>query len=239
LIGGMVFCLHPHQDRYVVPAEAVTPLPDGVPTERAILAGNMETALNAVWDGNPVPGQRITVVGAGVVGLSIAWLCGGFPGAAVSVADVNPARGKAAEALGVEFAGEKPREAASDLVFHASGTPDGLRSALKAAVPDSTVVEVSWFGDTVVELPLGEEFHSRRLTLRSSQVGSVPPRHRHRWSRRDRLERALSLLRDSRLDVLVTGESPFEELPRVLEELTRSPGDSLCHRIRYPNPEGP
>ncbi|MFP3947999.1 MAG: zinc-dependent alcohol dehydrogenase [Gemmatimonadota bacterium] len=233
LAGRTVFCLHPHQDLYVVPAGAVTPLPAGVPAERAILAGNMETALNAVWDGNPAPGQRITVVGAGVVGLSIAWLCGRIPGTQVTAVDVNPAREEAACALGVGFDGEIPSEAGSDLVFHASGTPEGLRDALRAASADGTVVEVSWFGDTPVELPLGEEFHSRRLTLRSSQVGAVPPSHRSRWSRKERRELAVGLLRDSRLDVLITGESPFEELPGVLHDLSRDPGDALCHRIRY------
>jgi len=238
LVGRDVFCLFPHQDRYVVPADAVTPLPDGLPPTRAVLAGNMETAVNAVWDGSPGPGDRITVVGAGAVGLLIAWLCRGVPGTDVRVHDVNPRKAGPATELGLRFFDETPSNAgepASDLVFHASGSPEGLRTALHEAGDEARVVEVSWFGDTKVELRLGEGFHSRRLTLRSSQVGGMPPARRPRWDPKRRMKLALDLLRDPGLDVLVTGGSPFDDLPRVLEDLGTEPGDTLCHRVDYPS----
>ena len=233
LVGRPVFCLYPHQDLYRVPATAVTPLPADVPSSRAVLAANMETALNAVWDAQPGPGDRIIVVGAGVVGLLTAWLCEGIPATDVIAVDPDPGRAGAAEALGVPFATAPPEGADADLVIHASGHPDGLRTALALAGREATVLEVSWFGEREVSLPLGEAFHSRRLTLRSSQLGSIPPHRAPRWSYGRRMHVALRLLADARLDALITGESSFEDLPAVMERLSRDSEGTLCHRIRY------
>lgn len=236
LRGRTVFCLHPHQDRYCAPAEAVHVVPAGVPAPRAVLAANMETAVNVVWDARPGPGDAIVVIGGGVVGLLAATLCRDLPGAEVTVVDPNRSRGAVAAALGLAYSPDPPAGAAADLVVHASGQPDGLRAALAAAGREATIVEASWYGAAQVALPLGEAFHARRLTLRSSQVGRVPPHRAPRWSRRRRLGLALALLADPRLDALVTGESGFDELPAVLAALAARPGDALCHRIRYPDP---
>ena len=235
LLGQTVFCLHPHQDVYWVPPDAVTPLPADLPPGRAILAANMETAVNAVWDGGPAPGDRIVVVGGGVVGLLIAWLCGQLPGCEVVVEDVNPGRRSIVESLGLSFAlgGTRSGEGGADLVFHASGHPDGLPRALGLAGSEATVVEVSWYGSHSVPLPLGEGFHSRRLTLKSSQVGRVPPHRAPRWDTARRMRLALELLRADPLEALISGESGFHELPDVMARLSTDPGDALCHRIRY------
>ena len=233
LVGRAVFCLYPHQDIYTVPATAVTPLPDGLPAGRAVLAANMETAINAVWDARLQVGDRVVVIGAGVVGLLIGWLCRQMPGADVTVVDINPSRAPVAGELDVPFLVDPPQAADADVVIHASGQPLGLRSALAAAGVEATIVEVSWFGSRAVSLPLGEAFHSRRLTLRSSQVGRLSPERTPRWSPARRMRLALDLLRDGRLDALITGESDFEELPDVMARLSRAPGDTLCRRIRY------
>ncbi|MDX1494580.1 MAG: zinc-binding alcohol dehydrogenase, partial [Longimicrobiales bacterium] len=206
LQGRHVFCLHPHQDRYVVPREAVTALPDGLPPERAVLAANMETAVNASWDAAPATGDRVVVVGGGVVGLLTAWLVSRTPGSETTLVDPNPARGAPAEALGLEHTTDLAGEGFADLVIHASGNPAGLRDALTWAGDEAKVVELSWFGSREVTLPLGEAFHSRRLTLKSSQVGRIPPGRAPRWSHRRHMELALRLLRDPALDVLITGE---------------------------------
>ena len=233
LVGRTVFCLYPHQDLYCVPATMVTPVPDDVPAGRAVLGANMETAVNAVWDARPAAGDRIVIIGAGVVGLLIAWLCRQIPGTRVRVVDINPARESVARALGLAFLAEPPRDAIADLVIHASGQPEGLQSALAVAGTEATIIEVSWYGSRFVPLPLGESFHARRLTLRSSQVGRLHPDRTARWDRTGRMELALELLRDPCLEVLITGESEFEDLPEVLAKLSRDPGDTLCHRIRY------
>ena len=234
LVGREVFCLHPHQTGYVVPADAVHPLPEGVPAARAVLAANMETAVNALWDAAPRVGDRVTVVGGGVVGLMVAWLTGRMPGCRVELVDVRPERRVVAEALGVAFA--EPQNAApeSDLVVHASGNTQGLVTALRLAAFEATVVEMSWYGSREVPLPLGEAFHSRRLTLRSSQVGHVSLAQRARWSCARRLALALALLRDPVLDALVTDSAPFDALPDVLARLAAGAPDTLCHRIDYP-----
>ena len=234
--GRLVFCLHPHQDFYRVPTGAVRILPHGLPPERAVLGANMETALNAVWDARPSVGDRIVVIGAGVVGLLVAWLCRQIPAARVSVVDVDPSREEVARALELDFADRAPAGADADVVFHASGNPDGLEAALSVAGVESTVIELSWYGTRSVPLPLGEAFHSRRLTLRSSQVGRIPADRAARWDHSRRLAVALGLLRDERLDILISGESEFEGLPEVMGRLAEDGRGVLCHRIRYAQP---
>jgi threonine dehydrogenase-like Zn-dependent dehydrogenase len=234
LLGRDVFCLYPHQTAYVVPAAAVTPLPEGLPPERAVLAANMETALNVVWDSAARPGDRIAVVGAGVVGCLVARLAGRIPGCTVTLVDTDPGRAAIAAALGVGFALPPDAPGDQDLVIHASGQPKGAATALGLAGVEAMVVEASWYGGTPVLLPLGEAFHSRRLTLRSSQVGMVAAAQRPRWDYARRMRKALELLLDPALDVLFSGDCDFDDLPEVLARLAADPAGALCQRIRYP-----
>jgi NADPH:quinone reductase-like Zn-dependent oxidoreductase len=228
-----VFVLYPHQTRYVVPAQSVHLLPDNVPPERAILAANLETAINGLWDARPQIGDRIAVIGAGTVGCLVAWLAGRVPGCRVELVDINPRRRAIAQALGLSFALPDAVGSDQDLVIHASGSPAGLDLALRIAGFEATVVELSWYGDQTVPIALGQSFHARRLTLRSSQVGAVAGSQRPRWETSRRMQLALKLLADPVLDILITGESGFEELPRVMAELANGGGDTVCHRIRY------
>ncbi|MEQ7869967.1 zinc-binding alcohol dehydrogenase [Chromohalobacter salexigens] len=232
--GRDVFCLYPHQTRYVVPIEAVVPLPDDLPAARAILGANMETAINALWDAAPRIGDRITVIGAGVVGGLVAWLCRQIAGVRVQLLDIDADKAELAAALGVAFRHPQDAEGAQDVIIHASGSPAGLRSALPLAGYEAEIIELSWFGQDDVTLPLGEAFHSQRLTLRASQVGGVSPARRARRSHSQRLQLALSLLRDARLDALIDGESDFADLPTTLARLSTAHRPGLCHRIRYP-----
>jgi len=233
LIGQVVFCLHPHQERYVVPCDAVYPLPPAVPAHRAVLAANLETALNGVWDAGIAPGDRVSVIGAGSVGCLVAWLARRVIGCEVELIDINSGRATVAHSLGASFA--EPGEACgnADVVVHASGSPQGLALGLRLAGFEASVLELSWYGDRPVTLPLGEAFHSRRLTLKSSQVGAVAERKRARWPSRRRLELALSLLADPALDVLINSEGAFESLPETLARLAEAPGDVIMHRVRY------
>ncbi len=232
LDGRAVFCLYPHQTRYAVDAAAVVAIPSSVPPERAVLAANVETAVNGIWDAGVAVGDRVAVVGGGVVGCLAAYLAARVPGCDVELVDVNPSRAQIAAALGARFAAPAQARGEADVVVHASGDAAGLRTALALAGDEATIVELSWFGDREVALPLGESFHHRRLTLRSSQVGSIPPSRRPRWTHRRRLALALDLLGDAALDVLFTSEGAFEQLPADMERLAR-PGLHLCHRVRY------
>ena len=231
--GRLAFCLYPHQSHYIVPLPAVVLLPDDLPPGRAVLAANMETAVNVVWDAKPVAGDRVVVIGGGVVGLLVAWLCKHIPGADVTVVDINPDRAPVAASLGLAFCTEASPDANADLVIHASGQPEGLTSALAAAGMEATIVEASWYGDRVVPPAPGEAFHSRRLAIKSSQVGQLPSDRCSRWTHRRRLALALDLLKEPRLDRLITGESRFEELPDLMMKLSQASGDTLCHRITY------
>jgi threonine dehydrogenase-like Zn-dependent dehydrogenase len=229
--GRSVFCLYPHQNAYLVPESALVPLPEGVPPERAILAANLETALNALWDALPRAGDRVSVVGAGVVGCLVAYLVARVPGCEVELVDVLGERRAVAEELGARFAFPSGASRERDLVFHTSGRAEGAALSLTLAATDTSVVELSWFGEGEVPLPLGRDFHVRRLTLRASQVGTVSPNARPRVTHRTRLELALRLLADARLDCLIDAETAFEDLPAAMQRLAQPGG--LCTRVRY------
>jgi NADPH:quinone reductase-like Zn-dependent oxidoreductase len=229
----IVFSLHPHQSLFTISAEAVVPVPERVPARRAVLAANMETALNALWDGAPGPADRIAVVGGGLVGLLIAYLCARLPGAEVTVVDVASARAEVAHRIGAHFADPNAAPRDCDLVFHASGTAAGLATALRLAGEETGIVELSWYGTSEVAVPLGEAFHSRRLRLVSSQVGSVAPSHRPRWTRRRRLMAALALLEEPVLDILLGPSIAFDELPAKLPSILGYESGGMCPLIRY------
>ncbi|HJQ02763.1 MAG TPA: zinc-binding alcohol dehydrogenase [Jatrophihabitans sp.] len=233
LRGRTVFCLYPHQSGYVVPARSVVPVPDGVPAERAVLAGTVETAVNALWDAAPLVGDRVAVVGAGMVGCCLARLLAGIPGIQLSLVDIDPDRAAVAEALGVRFCSPEQAVGDCDLVLHASATGAGLQRCLELLAADGTVIELSWYGDTEVNLSLGGEFHSRRLAIRASQVGTVSPARSHRRTTADRLALALELLRDPAFDALLTGRSRFAELPETMARLAAGELPALCHLVNY------
>jgi threonine dehydrogenase-like Zn-dependent dehydrogenase len=237
LIGRTVFALHPHQTLFDLPADSAIAVPANVPSSRAVLAANMETALNAVWDAGPGPFGRVAVVGAGVVGTLTGFLCRELASADVTLVDINPARASVAAALGLQFAlpGEAPTECS--LVFHASASSAGIATALALAGDEAAIVELSWYGDAPVPVPLGAAFHSRRLKLIASQVGRVAPSHRREWTPRRRLEHAVGLLADGRLDVLLEPAIAFEDLPARLPSVLAACSSILCQCIDYTQPK--
>lgn len=238
LLGRTVFCLHPHQDVFVAPVAMLTPVPDSIPVRRAALAANMETALNAHWDAGTGPGDRIVVVGAGIVGLMVASLAARLPGADVTVVDVDASRHGLVTALGAKFAlpseiYPNTRAAPADVVFHTSVSAGGLNTAIGAAGVEGTIVELSWYGEKHVTVDLGGGFHSRRLRLVSSQVGQVSPSRRPRWSYARRMAAALALLADPALDALVADEIAFEDAPKRLPEVLAPGAAGLAPVITY------
>jgi threonine dehydrogenase-like Zn-dependent dehydrogenase len=233
LLGRRVFCLFPHQSAYVVPIGSVTLLPDDVPDTRAVLSANMETAVNGLWDAAPRLGDRVSVVGAGVVGALVAALAARIPGVEVELIDPDPGRADLAALLGCAFALPATASGERDIVIHASGQPAGLATALGLAGFEATVLEMSWYGAQMGPAPLGEAFHSRRLTLRSSQVGAVATAQRARWDFKRRMRLAVSLLADPVFDALLTGQSTLDELPATLSRLADRPDGTLCHSVIY------
>jgi hypothetical protein len=234
LIGRVVFALHPHQTVFTVAEDAVIPVPIAVPGERAVLAANMETALNGVWDAQPGPADHIAVVGGGVLGMLVARLCVRIPGAHVTLVDIAEARADTARSLGIGFAAPDAAPRDCDLVVHTSGSSAGLATALELAGDEATILELSWYGARDVTATLGGAFHSRRLKLISSQVGKVAPSHRTRWPHRRRLAAALDLLADPVLDRLIARPVSFHDLPTRLPQILAPESDALCPLISYP-----
>lgn len=233
LVGRHVFCLYPHQSRFRVAADWLVALPEAVPPSRAVLAANAETALNAIWDAAPAPGERVLVLGAGLLGCLIVAFLSRFR---IS-ADITDKLAEPAAAVAdfpVRFLSPGQVRDEYDLVLHTTGAPEGLQAALDALAFEGRVIELSWFGDRPVPLMLGGAFHARRLTIRSSQVGHVAPSRREGTSRRARLAEAIGLLDDPRLDRLITGEVGFAELPAALPRLLAPGAPGIATRIRYP-----
>lgn len=237
LVGRTVFCLYPHQTAYVVPAADVVVVPDGVPARRAVLAGPLETAVNALWDVPPLLGDRVAVVGAGLVGCCAARLLRGVPGVEVTLVDTDDGRSAVAASLGVGFASPASAPREQDLVVHTSGSPDGLTTALALLRTDGVVAELSWYGDTTVPLPLGSDFHARRLTIRGSQVGTVSPRRGGDWTPARRRRLALDLLHDDAYDALLTGTSALDDLPGLMARIAAGTDRGICHTIAHPAPD--
>lgn len=236
LQGRDVFVLHPHQEKFAAPVAMMHVVPPSVPARRACLAANMETALNAVWDAAAGPGDRIVIVGAGVIGLLTARLCSRLPGADVAVCDIDETRRTIVENFGARFVTPSELGASdfdADVVFHASATPPGLAAAIDAAGLEARIVEMSWFGEGATPAPLGGAFHSRRLQLIASQVGQVSPSRRPRWSYARRIAKALDLLADERLDQLFTHEFAFGELETKLPQFLATGAPGLTAAIRY------
>jgi NADPH:quinone reductase-like Zn-dependent oxidoreductase len=234
LRGRTVFCLYPHQSAYVVPASAVTVVPAGVPPARAVLAGTVETAVNALWQARPLIGDRVAVVGAGMVGCCVARLLARVPGVRVTLVDVDRTRAVTAAALGAEFASPTDAPGDLDLVVHTSATSSGLQTSLDLLAPEGTVLELSWYGDAETCVRLGGSFHSSVLAVQASQVGTMAPARRRRRTAGERLELALELLRDPAFDAVLTGESPFEQLPDTMRRLVGGELPALCHVVTYP-----
>jgi threonine dehydrogenase-like Zn-dependent dehydrogenase len=233
LTGRTVFCLHPHQDRYVVPVAALTPVPDDVPPRRAVLAGTVETAVNALWDAAPRLGDRVAVIGAGMVGAAVAALLRSFPLGRLQLVDVDERRRAVADRLGVPFVHPDDAAGECDLVVHCSATGAGLGRGLELLGEEGELVELSWYGDREVSLDLGGAFHARRLTVRASQVGAVSAARRARRSHADRLALALEALHDDGFDVLVADHGPFAELPVTIDRLAKGDLNSLCYVVDY------
>ncbi len=234
LVGKTVFALHPHQTRFTIPADALTILPADLPPRRATLAANMETALNAVWDGGVGPGDRVAIVGGGILGALVAGICGRIPGAEVTLIDTDPTRASLADNMNVTFAPPGDAPSGCDIVFHTSSSASGLDTAIRCTGFEGTVIEMSWYGTDRPAIPLGGAFHSQRLKIVCSQVGHVAQNRRSRWSYARRMAMALTLLRDDRFDAVITNERDFDALPSALPSILAPGAPGLATAIRYP-----
>ncbi|MGI9350414.1 MAG: zinc-dependent alcohol dehydrogenase [Rhizobiaceae bacterium] len=236
-LGDRVFILHPHQDLMCVPASACHKLPDIIPTKRGVLSANMETGLNSVWDAEISGKPACAVIGAGVVGLMTAHALRETTGVSPIVLDVNPAKEKIISKLGFNFANPSRHTDLNlpefEFLFHTSASSEGLQTAIDLAGFEARIVELSWYGEKPVSLLLGGAFHSKRLRIIASQVGSIAPAMRAELDQSERIKQAMALLDDPRLDSLLETEIEFSEVPDHLHDLLGPQSDILCQVIRY------
>lgn len=233
--GKMVHVLHPHQTRCRVREEDVYPVPPAVPAERATLASNMETAVNALWDSGATIGDRVLVVGFGTVGSLVTRLVSGLPGVRVQVVDTDTEKVKLAGQMGFEASTPDGGEGGTgfDLVFHTSGTGKGLQAAVDRVGFEGLVVDLSWYGNRKVSLALGGTFHTGRKKIVSSQVSYVAAGKRSRWDRNRRKELVFSCLEDAGYDAHLTSAVSFEDLPELFRTLRNSPARELSYLVTY------
>ncbi|RMG66652.1 MAG: dehydrogenase [Bacteroidetes bacterium] len=230
--GQLVHLLHPHQDRLQVPAGAVFPVPAGVPARRAVLASNLETALNALWDSGLSLGDRALVVGYGLIGALVARLLQRLPAVEVVVQEPDAHRRALAEAQGLAVQAG-PGAQRFDYAFHTSASAGGLQAAIDQTAFEGTIVEMSWYGTRSVPVALGGSFHSQRKRLISSQVSQLPAGRRGRWDYRRRKAAVFALLQDSAFDALLTDEVPFAGLPDFFQNLRQGTAGGFAWTVRY------
>lgn len=235
----IVFVLHPHQDIFCVPEEACNLVPATLTPSRAVLSANMETALNAVWDAEISGTSNHMVIGAGVVGLLTAFVLKSLSGHSPILIDINTAKKPIAEKLGLAF--HTPDEIAQknlaemERLFNTSASEKGLQLAIEQSGFEAKILEMSWYGDKAVNLRLGGEFHSKRLQIISSQVGHIAPAKRETHGYSDRMQEAMKLLSDDKLDALLEPEIMFEALPDHLHDIFNKNSSALCQLVKYKN----
>jgi len=231
LVGQQVHLLHPHQQHCVVNEADITIIPAGIPPQRAVLASNVETALNAIWDSRLSAGDRVLIIGMGLIGSLVARLASQFPATQVSVADTDPARLALAREQG--FSQYEPSDAPFDVAFHSSGSSAGLQTAIDAVGYEGKVIELSWYGTRSAEVKLGGSFHQQRKQIISSQVSQLPSHQQSRWDYRRRKQTVLNLLQDDGWDDFLTATVDFPEAPALFDKLRQGDRSQLSWTIRY------
>lgn len=233
LKGKLIHTLHPHQDYARISAEDVYVIPDGISPQRATLASNMETALNAIWDSGVNIGDKVLIVGFGIIGSLIARILSFIPQVEVDVLDVQPAKITLIEQLGFSIYKEE-KEKKYDLAFHTSGSGPGLQTSINNVGLEGKIIETSWYGDKEVNLCLGETFHSQRKLIISSQVSHLPACKSARWDYKRRKEVVFQLLLHPEFDAHITHTIAFHNLPKLFQSLKKNRCQELSYLVYYP-----
>ena len=235
-VGDRVFVMHPHQNEIVVEEHYCNVLPAGLPDERAVLSANAETALNAIWDAGLTRGDTVAVFGAGVLGLLIAVIAAKRIDSQIVVIDRLDDRRETVERLGLRFLGpsdEIEYRENFDCIFNTTASGEALQNAINLANFEGRIMEVSWYGNKPVELCLGGRFHSQRLSIISTQVGSVSKQMRPDVSPADRMQLAMAELLDARFDYLLEPPIAFKKLPEAIAGILGENKNALCQLISY------
>ncbi len=243
-LGHLVFSFQPHTSHFLATPEAVFPVPEGFSPEAAAFLPNMETAVNLVQDGAPILGERVLVLGQGIIGLLTSALLQQFPLEMLVSADCYPCRRAAAGGLGVSAcldpelpgfssAARALLGAGADLTYELSGNPLALNDAIALTRFSGRVVIGSWYGEKHTPLDLGSSFHRSRIRLVSSQVSSIAPELSGRWDKARRFEAAWSALRRIQPEKWITQRFPLEQAPEAYRLLDESPSKAIQVVFEY------
>ena len=231
ILGKKVHLLHPHQDYCRVQASELTVLPGEVPPLRATLASNLETALNSIWDSGVSVGDRVLVVGFGIIGSLTARLLQSIAGVEVWVYDLDAQRSELASASGFHIVDRMLYD--FDIAFHCSSSSKGLQSCIDHIGFEGKVMEMSWYGEQAVELQLGGSFHQQRKQIISSQVSSIPSNHRARWDFNRRKAVVMELLKNPAYDQHLGEQVPFDKVPALFGNIRKGSLSALSWVIAY------
>ena len=245
LEGDLVFAFNPHETCYTVPAGVVIKLPRELNPRIGIFTANVETALNALLDATPRLGERVLVIGQGVVGLLITQLVRRAGASLVITSDLHESRRQLSQLAGADVTLDPSTEritervhaltggVGADVVIEASGEPRVLDEAIGAAAQEGRVVIVSWYGTKRADLGLGSDFHRKRLMLKSSQVSNLDPSLAPRWTIARRRELAVGYLSELLLDKLITRVLPFERAAEAYRIIDEQPGEVIQVALDY------
>lgn len=232
-LGRLVFAFNPHETHFTVPAEQALPVPAGLDPELAALLPNMETAVSLVMDGRPAIGERVAVFGQGVVGLLTTRLLAQMPLEALICVDPLPLRRDYAQRYGGQARPDAPETADCDLAYELSGNPAALNAAIAAVGYGGRVVIGSWYGAKTAALELGGRFHRNHIQLIGSQVSTLAPRWRGRWTKARRLATAQQWLLRTQPRELITHRIPFEQAAEAYHLLDTQPDQALQIVLMY------
>ena len=250
-IGRWVFSFQPHQSHYLASPSTLIPLPADINPENALFVPAMETAVNFMMDGQPMIGERVTVLGQGIIGLLTTALLSRFPLAELVTFDRYAFRRQRSLEVGAHKALEphsqgnvgdpnhilddEALQGEADLVYELSGDPAALNQAITFCGFGARIIVGSWYGTRRAALDLGREFHRNRIRLISSQVSTIAPELSGRWSKERRLAVVWDMIRTVRPDKLITHRFPVEQAQQAYDLLDRQPESTVQVVLTYDN----
>ena len=224
-LGKRVFSFAPHASHFNSESDALIELPDGIAAEDAVFLANMETAVNLVQDGRPMIGERVAVLGQGIVGLLLTAVLARFPLAELLAIEGIAERRELAKSLGASNACSPLRldSAWADLIYEVSGVPEALNSAIDLAVFDSRIIIGSWYGKKSTAIDLGGKAHRNRISICTSQVSSLAPELSGRWNKERRFDVAWQMLQTIKPSRLISHQVPLLEAEHIYKKIHETP----------------
>jgi len=233
MTGKLVHAMHPHQDFCLINESDLFEIHSNIPAQRATLASNLETALTAVWDAQVNIGDRVLIVGFGLIGSLIARLLSFIPAIYFQIIEIDKERIQHAEKLGFPVSAILRKHSKFDIAFHTSATAEGLQTCIDGVGLEGKIIELSWYGKKPVKINMGGSFHSQRKQIISSQVGKLPSKYNARWDMKRRKKVVFELLENALFDQQITHFIKFVDTPTFFADLRAGKAKGLAYCIEY------